>query len=316
MKDPMLTVSPAPHWHIGKTFTKDSYYTILALIPALIMGVINYGKGSVGVVGLSVFSAMATEALMQAGMRRPITIHDGNALLIGLLLSFLLPAGAPWWLVVVGASVAIIVGKQLYGGLGSNPFNPVLVGWIIIRISWKLEMDVDASLVDVASVSGLSPLASLRTGVFELGLRDVMLGRIVGSVGSASFLILLAGVVLGALKVIKWEVSVSFLVGAFLASLLLGPKFFTGLNPGSISPITFIFVGHVMLGAFFLAPDNPSSPVNTVGRYLYGFLAGFMAIVIRVYSSYPDGGVIFAIILLNLSSPLLDRIRPKAVGKA
>ena len=319
MKTPVLTVSAAPHWHKGAAISTKMYGTMLVLVPAAAAGIYNYGAPALGVIGVAVASAVLAEALMQLVMGQKLSIGDGSAALCGLILALLLPAGAPWWLVMMGAFSAIIIGKQIFGGLGSSPMNPALVGWVIIRLSWALDMDVDASMIHCAGVSGLSALAALKGGVFQHGLGDLFFGRVLGDIGSATGLILLGGIAAASLRLIKWQVSAAFLIGAFLASLLFRNDMLPVVNDvrlGAVDPFTFLFAGHVMIGAFFLATDHPSSPAHARAMGFYGFSIGFLAILIQVYGKYYDGGVIFAVLLMNLATPLFDKIRPKAIGRA
>ncbi len=316
MKQNVLTVSIAPFWHSGAGIARNSWLSVVALLPAAILGVVHYRIGAVAVIGLAVGSCMAAEALMQKVLGRPVTLWDGSAALTGLLLALLLPAGVPWWLVVVGAFSAIVVGKQIYGGIGSHPLNATLVGWVMVRISWAVRMDVDATLVHLSNLSGLSPLAALRGGYLgEVRLPDLLLGNVIGSIGSAGLVVLLGGLLLVLLRVIKWEVTAGFLLGALVGSALFGSRILPPGTEGSVSPLVMLFTGHVMLGAFFLAPDSGSSPVQPAAMWIYGFGAGMLAMLIRVYGHYYDGGVAFGILLMNLAAPLLDKIRPKTLGR-
>jgi len=245
-----------------------------------------------------------------------VTLGDGSAAVTGLLLALLLPAGVPWWLVVVGSASAIVVGKQIFGGIGSHPLNATLVGWVMVRISWALHMDADVSLIHMKNLAGLSSLATLRGGYTDLvKLTDVMMGQVVGFIGSAGLLVLLGGIVLLVLGLIKWEVSVGFLSGSFLGFLLLGSKILPEGVTASISPLTLMFCGPVMLGAFFLAPDPASSPSQPVAMWIYGVGAGFLTVAVQVFGYYYDAGIPFGILLMSLTGPLLDKIRPKALGK-
>jgi electron transport complex protein RnfD len=316
MKENVLTVSVAPFWHSGAGIARNSYLSMAALLPAAAAGVIHYRTGAVAVLGLCIASCMAAEALMQKIMGRPSSLGDGSAALTGMLLGLLLPAGVPWWLVVVGSFCAIIVGKQIYGGIGSHPLNATLLGWVIVRISWNVLMDVDASLADLPNLSGLSTLTALRGGYVDaVNLKDVCLGNAIGPIGSASLLVLLGGAILSVLRVIKWEISVSFLGGVILGGVLFGSSMLPEGSEASVNPFLMLFTGNVMLGAFFLATDPTSSPSQPIAMWIYGFAAGLLSMVIGVYGFYYDGGVVFAILLMNIAAPLLDKIRPKARGR-
>jgi electron transport complex protein RnfD len=316
MKENVLTVSVAPFWHSGAGIARNAYISMAVLVPAAVVGVMHYGVGALGVLTLCIGSCMLAEALMQTVMGKPLTLGDGTAALTGMLLALLLPAGVPWWLVLVGSVSAIIVGKQIYGGVGSHPLNATLVGWVMIRISWGLRMDADAALANLPNLSGLSPLAALRGGYVDaVALKDVWMGNLVGPIGSASLLVLLGGLVLLALRVIKWEVSLGFLGGVLLGILLFGSNLLPEGSNASVHPLVMLFTGHVMLGAFFLAPDTTSSPSQPIAMWIYGLGAGLLAMAIRVYGHYYDGGVVFGILLVSLASPLLDKIRPKARGR-
>ncbi len=326
MKQPVLTVSVAPFWHSGAGIARNSYFTMMALLPAAFIGVLHYGSGAVAVLCLSIASCMMAEAVMQKIMGRPITIADGSAALTGMLLALLLPAGVPWWLVVIGAGCAIILGKQIFGGLGSNPMNATLVGWIVVRISYALQMDADVALINLSNLSGLSSVAALRGGYGQtLQLSDVWMGNVIGSIGSASLAVLLGGLALCImhwvfnLRIIKWEVSLSFLAGAALGALAFGSLILPKGAADSVSlgnlVLIMLFSGPIMLGAFFLAPDSSSSPTQPIGMAIFGFCAGLLAVLIRVKGFYYDAGVAFAILLMNLVNPLLDKIRPQVRGK-
>lgn len=316
MKENVLTVSVAPFWHSGAGIARNSYVSMAVLLPAAAMGVIHYRLGALAVLGLCIGSCMLAEAVMQKIMGRPVTLGDGSAALTGMLLALMLPAGVPWWLVVVGSFSGVVVGKQIFGGIGSHPLNATLVGWVMIRISWGVPMDVDAALANLTNLSGLSTLSALRGGYAEaVNLQDVLLGKVIGPIGSASLLVLVGGMVLAVLRLIKWEVSLSFLGGVLLGAVLFGSRMLPEGSTASVNPILFLFTGHVMLGAFFLAADPTSSPSQPIAMWIYGFSAGLLAMLIQVYGYYYDGGVAFGILLVSLAGPLLDKLRPKARGR-
>lgn len=312
-----LIVSHAPFWHDGSGVPERSYHTLVALLPAVLVGILHYGAPALGVIGLAVSTAIGWELLFNYVSRRPITVGNGNAALIGLLLAMVLPAGAPWWLVIVGTFLAIVLGIQIFGGIGANPFNPVALAIAILMVSYKSLLDVDASLLhfslDFPSLT--DPLAALKAfgpaAVAHLSAVDLLLGRQAGALGSTCGLALgVGGVYLMLRGVIRWEISVSFLAGILVTAAL-----FNAADPTRYaSPIFHLLTGYTLIGAFFLATESTTSPVNFLPMLIYGALGGVMTILIRNIGAYVDG-VIFAILLINLINPLVDKIRPKAIGK-
>ncbi len=314
MKALDLTVSPAPHCHSGARITGISYNFILALIPAMAMGAYYYGFDAIRVMAASVASAMLAEAAIQSVLRRPITIADGSAAVSGLLLALILPASVPFYLVVVANFAGIIVGKQCFGGLGANPLNPALVGWAIIRVTraWAGYLDFDLALINYETGFILQyPLSVLKAkgsgGLVHFSLMALFLGKQAGGIGSSAIVCLLAGgLYLVVRGMIRWEITLSFLVGVVVVSAI----FWLGDSTTYANPLFNILAGNVMIGAFFLSTDNASSPVNRVGMLAFGFGCGAMTMVLRSWSVYPDG-VVFACLLMNLFAPLLDKIRRK-----
>ena len=312
-----LTVSHAPFWHDGDSLFKMNLNIILALRPATIFGIIQFGTIALGVVALSVSSAMLWELAMNLIAKKPLTIGDLDSALIGMIFGVMLPATAPWWMVITGTFVAVVIGKMIFGGLGANPFNPALVGMAFLMLSWKTLFDFDAAYVNYDfGFTALAPLAALKfqgvdgiTGLFPL--RDLIMGKQVGAIGSTFGLgLILGGIYLILRGYIRWEICVSFIVGILAVSFC-----FYLANPGTYaSPVIHLFSGYTLLGAFFLATENSSSPVNKIPMLLYGFLGGMMIILMRNIGVYDDGTVL-AILLLNLVNPLIDTIRPKALGK-
>jgi electron transport complex protein RnfD len=317
MTDKKLYIgSHAPFWHDGSSIAAKSYHMMLAALPAVIFGIYQYGVPALRVVALSVSSAILWELLLNRAMKRPVTIGDGNAAVIGLLLSMLLPATTPWWALLAGTFVAIIVGKQIYGGIGCNPLNPSLVGFAILMLSWKALLDLDAALVNYdLGFYMLDPLTNLKAFGPEVlknySMAGLLLGQQVGGIGSAFGLGLIAGGVYLMLRgYIRWEISISFIVGVFVTALcfhLADPEKYA-------EPLFHILTGYTLLGAFFLATEDSSSPVHFIPMLLYGVLGGVMTVLIRNIGAFVDG-VVFAILIINIANPLLDKIRPKAMGR-
>jgi len=309
-------VSHAPFWHDGSTVTARSYNMIIAALPAVLFGFISYGMPAVGVVSLSISSAIVWELLFNKISKRTISIGDGNAAFIGILFGMLLPATSPWWLVITGTFVAVVIGKQIFGGIGGNPFNPVLIGLAILMVSWKDFFDFNEALVNYdlgfAMVYPLSALKHLGTsGIDAFNTADLLMGQQSGGIGATFGLgLIIGGIYLIIRGFIRWEISLSFLAGVFITALL-----FNLVNSAQYAgPVFHLLTGYTLIGAFFLATEDSSSPVNFIPMLIYGAGAGIMTVLIRNIGAYIDG-VVFAILLMNLVNPLLDRIRPKALGK-
>jgi electron transport complex protein RnfD len=289
---------------------------MLAALPAIIAGLLLYGMPALAVVCLSVSSAMIWELLMNLVTKRPLSIGDGNAGVIGILLAMLLPAGIPWWVVITGTFIAVVLGKQIYGGIGSNPFNPVVVAIAILMVSWKDFFDFDEALLNYdLNFIMVYPLAALKhfgtSAIDGFSICDLLLGKQPGGIGSTFGIgIIIGGIYLIIRGIIRWEISVSFLAGIFITALL----FHINDSARFAGPLFHMLTGYTLIGAFFLATEDSSSPVNFIPMLIYGAGAGVMTVLIRNIGIYVDG-VIFAILVMNLVNPMLDKIRPRAIGK-
>jgi len=311
-----LIVSHAPFWHNGSRITNRSYQTMLAALPAVLAGIYYYGIPVFGVVCLSVATAIFWELVINRVAKRPITIGDGNAALIGLLLAMLLPATMPWWAVITGTFIAVVIGKQIFGGIGSNAFNPVALAVAIMMISWKDLFNFDGMLLNYDfNFAAVYPLALAKhfgaASLELLRMGDLLMGRQIGGLGATFGLGLIAGGIYLILRgFIRWEISLTFLVGVYLTALL-----FNLIDPERFaSPAIHILSGYTLIGAFFLATEDSSSPVNGIPMLIYGVTGGIMTVLIRNIGAYIDG-VILAILVINLVNPLLDKIKPQALGK-
>ena len=309
--------SHAPFWHNGGNIPCRSCHIILAALPAVALGVYHYGLPALGVLAFSISCAMLWECVMSYIVRRPISIDDGNAAVIGLLFGMLLPATAPWWLIVVGTFIAIVIGKEIYGGIGCNPLNPVLMSIAIIILSWKNLLDFNGMLVNYdLGFNMVYPLyAAKKLGVEmagEYSLLGLFMGQQSGGIGSTFGLgLLIGGLYLIGRGFIRWEISLSFLVGVFITAWifnLASPETYAG-------PMFHLLTGYTLIAAFFLITEDSSSPVNFWPMCLYGLGAGLLTVLIRNIGFFVDG-VVFAVLIFNIANPLLDKIRPKAVGRS
>ncbi len=315
-KQNKFTVSHAPFWHDGGSIKAMNLNIMAAALPAALFGVMQFGMAALGVLCLSISSAMAWEALFNFISKRPVTISDYNAGVIGILLGMMLPATVPWWVVITGTFVAVVVGQQIFGGIGANPFNPAVIGVTILMISWGIYFDFDAALLNYDfGFTALAPLSALKyqgvaaTELFTVS--DLLMGQQVGAIGATFGLgIILGGIYLIFRGFIRWEISVSYIAGIIVTAAI-----FNMVDPGKYAnPMFHLFTGYTLLAAFFLATETSSSPVNCIPMFVYGAMGGIMTILIRNIGAYPDG-TLFAVLLINLINPLLDSIRPKALGK-
>jgi len=312
----LFITSHAPYWHNRSSITAKSYHIMLAALPAAAMGVYQYGVPALGVLAFSVSCAMLWELVMNFVTKRPVSIGDGNAALIGLLFGMLLPAVTPWWVVLVGTFAAIIIGKQIYGGLGCNPFNPVLVALAIITLSWKSLVDFNQALVNYdLGFEMVAPLTAVKylgaSASSDYSLLGLLMGQQTGGIGSTFGLgLIIGGIYLILRGYIRWEISLSFIVGVFITALIFNlsdPNKYAG-------PLFHLLSGYTLIGAFFLATEDSSSPVNFIPMLIYGAGGGILTVLVRSIGSFADG-LVFAVLLMNLANPLLDKIRPRAMGR-
>jgi len=308
-----LTVSLSPHLHSRNSISRSMWNVIIALIPALAVAIWTFGVDALWVIAVSVCACMLTEWLIERFMfHRPCPLMIGSAIITGLLLAFNLPSIRPWWMVVVGAVVAIGIGKMSFGGLGCNIWNPALVGRVFLLISFPAAMTtwpagVSSGLGHMSGASGADAttgatlLATLNESNGEIGMSsvdfmDMAIGHMNGSLGEVGSIAILIGLVYMLFtKVITWHIPVSMIGSAALFSWAFGGN-----------PLLDVFAGGLLLGAVFMATDYVTSPMTKAGQLIYGFMIGFITIVIRRYGSYPEG-VSFAILLMNSFTPIINR---------
>ncbi|NNL43196.1 MAG: RnfABCDGE type electron transport complex subunit D [Desulfobacterales bacterium] len=309
-------VSHAPFWHDGSSISQRSYHIIIAALPAVLFGIFQYGLPAVAVVSLSVSCAIFWELAMNFVTKRSFTIGDGNAALIGLLFAMLVPATLPWLAVLTGTFVAVIIGKQIFGGIGSNAFNPVVLAIAILMVSWKDLFDFDEALLNYdLEFAMLYPIAALKhfgpDSIEAITAGDLLLGKQTGGIGATFGLgLIIGGIYLIIRGFIRWEICLTFLVGVFATALIFN------LYDGSrfAGPVFHTLTGYTLIGAFFLATEDSSSPVNFIPMLIFGAGTGALAVLIRNIGAHVDG-VIYAILVMNLINPILDKIRPKAIGR-
>jgi len=312
LKDKKLLISQGPLWHTGTTLQGLLGNHIIALLPVLIAAIVFYGFNAFRILALSVVSAVVFEIILRKLLENKGTVFDLHAVYSGCLLALLLPPSTPWWLVVVGTLVMVGIGKMIFGGLGSYPLNPVLVGFGIIQLSWPNLLNYTAAqqyfstgflATDPLNISKSSGV--LGSQLFHLW--DLFLGKQAGGIGaSAGLFLLIGGLYLLIRGYITWHKPVSYLVG-----IIIGGGFFHLINPAAYPGAFFhLFAGITIFAAFFLITDTSSTPVNPIPMLIFGLCAGFFTILIRCLSGSIEGAV-YAILIMNLLNPLLDNIYPK-----
>ena len=321
-------VSLSPHAHGSDTVERNMYGVIIALVPALLVSFFYFGIGSAVVCAVSVAACVFFEwAISKYMMGREPSITDGSAILTGLLLGFNLPSNLPLWIIIIGALVAIGIGKMTFGGLGSNPFNPALVGRCFLLVSFPAQMTSWPVIGQLGSYSdaatGATPLSimkmAIKTGdVSQLenlpSAMTLLLGNVpdgAGTIGEVCALALLLGLAYMLWKkIITWHIPVSIIVTVFVCYGLLHLA-----NPVYTDPFTAIFSGGLMLGAIFMATDYVTSPMTHKGQLIYGVSIGLLTVVIRNWGSYPEG-MSFAILIMNAFTPLINTyVKPKRFGE-
>lgn len=326
-----LIVSPAPHAHSGDSVRKNMLLVILALLPAYVVSVVEFGWGALITALISVAACMLFEWLITRFMlKEPSHLDDLSAILTGLLLAFNLPSNLPWWIVVIGALAAMTLGKMSFGGLGQNLFNPALVGRVFLLISFPVQMTTwprplgfVGSYVDAET--GATPLYYLKymikSGDSSLisnlpSLSDAFLGAMGGSLGEVCALaLIIGGIFLICTRVITWHIPVSIILTAALFAVVTG---LVGALPEGMCTCQYVLytllTGGMMLGAFFMATDYVTSPMTGWGKIIFGIGIGLIVMVIRTWGAYPEG-MSFAILIMNACVPLLNRIRPRRFGE-
>lgn len=317
-----LITTAAPHVHSGDSVRKNMLNVIIALMPAFVVAMIAFGWGALITTAISVVSCVLVEYVISKFLlkKNECSICDLSAVLTGLLLAFNLPSNLPWWIVVIGAIVAIGVGKMSFGGLGQNPFNPALVGRVFLLISfpvqmttWPRPMGFGGSYLDAATAA--TPLALVNEGADPatvLGsVWDAMLGfSMGGSLGEISAIALLIGFVyLLCTKTITWHIPVSIMATVAALTAILSA---CGIGAG---PVFHLLTGGLMLGAIFMATDYVTSPMSACAQLIYGIGIGLLVVIIRTWGAYPEG-MSFAILIMNAVTPLLNMyIHPKHFGE-
>lgn len=317
-----LIVSPSPHVHSKLNTRRLMLDVIIALIPALLVSIYIFGLDVLYVTGVSVASCMLFEwAIGRFMLGQRDTLRNFSAVLTGMLLAFNLPSNLPLWMVVVGALVAIGIGKMSFGGLGRNPFNPALVGRVFLLISFPVAMTTYPSPVGVDAFSGSTPLTfvkeALKSGVSidkimtDVSFTDILMGYKAGSFGEiASWALMIGFAYLLWRRVITWHIPVVIVttIAVFSGVLFaIDPQMY-------MNPLFHVLTGGVLLGSIFMATDYVTSPMTVRGMVIYAIGIGLITIIIRLWGAYPEG-ISFAILIMNAVTPLINKyVKPKRFG--
>ncbi len=299
-----FVVSGTPHVRSKESIQSIMRDVIIALVPATAAGIFYFGIPALILIIAAIASAVFFEWLYQKITKKPITISDLSAVVTGLLLAMNLPAAAPIWVAIVGSAFAIIIGKQLFGGLGQNFINPALAGRAFLLASYPTEMTTWTAPVGFSgadAVAVATPLAEMKTGALPTAsVMELAMGNVGGCIGeTCAIALILGGVYLIVKHVISWKIPVIYIATVLVLTTLIG-------RHGVRMPIHELFAGGLMLGAFFMATDYASSPVTPKGQVIFAVGCGLITTLIRIFGGYPEG-VSYSILIMNCCVPLIER---------
>ena len=307
--DKQLLVSSSPHIRSDITTRRLMLDVIIALVPASFAGVWFFGTKAAILIAVTVISSVLFEYIIRKVFKRNNTVSDLSAAVTGLLLALNLPPALPVWMAVVGSFFALVVVKQLFGGIGQNFVNPALAARAMLLVSYGSKMTSwSEPFTDV--VSSATPLAILKTGGEMPGLWDMFLGKIGGSLGEVSSLaLIIGGIYLFARRVISWHIPVIYCGTVFILAWILGAG-----GSFTLYPVYHILGGGLLIGAIYMATDYTTSPMTRKGMVIYAVGCGLLTVIFRLYTNMPEG-VSYAILLMNVAVPLIDRYtKPRRFG--
>lgn len=309
-----LKLASSPHVHSRWSTQQAMWLVVIALLPTIISGVIFFGFSQLLVIGVSVGFCVGTEALIKTVRKKELTITDGSGVITGLLLALILPPNFNLAFTALGAVVAIGIGKEVFGGIGYNIFNPALVGRAFLQAAFPVKMTTwSTPNFSVDSVSTATPLSAQKFDHIATGFSNLFIGNIGGSIGETSALaVIIGGVFLIAVGVVNYRVPLAMIIGAFVfggAIWLINPDLYP-------TPIFHIFAGGFLFGTFFMATDWVSSPIYGKGMWFYGLGISLVLIMIRIFGGLPEG-VMYSILFMNAFVPLINKYtKPKVFGEA
>jgi len=299
-----LIVSCSPPMHKKESVSRIMWAVVISLIPALIAGTIIFGLDALWITLIAVLAAVLTELTIEVFTKKKITILDGSAVITGILLAFNLPSNVPLWLPIIGSIFSIAIGKQVFGGIGQNIFNPALVGRVFLMASWPKYMTTFVKPFNYDAITSATPLAALKEGKIleHIPYLDLFLGNRGGCIGEVCILALLIGAAFLLIKgYISWHIPVIYIFTTALFTFIFGGN---GLFGGDW--LFHILTGGLILGAFFMATDYVATPLTIKGQVIFGIGCGLFTSVIRIWGGYPEG-VSYAILIMNGATPFIDR---------
>jgi Na+-translocating ferredoxin:NAD+ oxidoreductase subunit D len=314
-----VKVTSSPHVRSSESTKSIMMDVIIALLPTTVVGVYFFGLYALFIILVCMVSCVLFEFLTQKALKRQVTITDMSAALTGLLLALNLPASVPIWIPIVGAFFAIVIVKQLFGGLGQNFMNPALGARAFLVASWPGIMvtfvnpysQFNTSISAPDAISSATPLALVKSGQAPASLFDMMTGNIAGTIGEvAAIALILGGVYLLIRKVITWHIPVSFIGTVALFVLIFGTE-----SLGGMAVVYHTFGGGLLLGSIYMATDYSSCPITKKGQILFGVGCGLLTAIFRLFGASAEG-VSFAILIMNLIVPLIDKaLKPRLFGE-
>ncbi|MDX9859132.1 MAG: RnfABCDGE type electron transport complex subunit D [candidate division Zixibacteria bacterium] len=314
-KQHLLNIASSPHWRDGSSIAFSQQLWLLALVPAIVASVWLFGLNAARIIGLMIAFSVTFDALSERIVRSKDRTTNWSSVTLAVLLSFMMPFDSPLWLLATGSFIMVVIGKKLFGGYGAFPVHPAMLSFAMLRVSWPGYFDYTKSMITLNwPEKMIEPLRAVKTiGGSAASLydwHDLLLGRQVAGIGEGLVLYLVVGgVLLMAMRQITWHIPVAFLAGNFLLAGLLYL-----IDPAQFAPpLFYLLSGGAVFAAFFLTTEYTTSPVNPLPMFLYGLLGGILLMLIRAFSNYIDG-VAFTILIINLCSPLLDKITPKVFG--
>ncbi|HEB12765.1 MAG TPA: RnfABCDGE type electron transport complex subunit D [Actinobacteria bacterium] len=316
MNNEKLTISPAPHMATEESVPRIMYAVIYSLIPAGLAAGDFFGLRAIALIAICIVTSMATEYVFQKLRAKPASFLDGSAIITGLLLAYTLPSSIPFYMAIIGVVVAVVIGKQIFGGLGHNIFNPALVGraflvatFPVAMATWTLPGRGFGRMAD--ALTGATPLSLMKFDSQATAISKMFFGGIGGSLGETSALALLAGAAYLYYKgYIEWRIPLGFIGTTAAISTVLWL-----VDPSRYpNPVFSVLAGGLILGAFFMATDYVTSPITPLGKLIFGIGGGSLVIIIRFWGGMQEG-VMYAILLMNAVTPLINLYtKPKPFG--